>query len=96
MAGMALARPGDLGGVLSESDVCLVVAGHNHHATSGMLGAIPVWVCPALAYRSDPLVEDEFVGLPGSGFTRIDIRDRRPLVTVVPVLPVLLGDEAAG
>ncbi|HXY46177.1 MAG TPA: metallophosphoesterase, partial [Acidimicrobiales bacterium] len=85
MAGMALARPERLAAVIEGTDVCLVLSGHNHHASAGLLGRIPVWVSPALSYRADALVEDRFVGLPGSAFTRIDLLDGRPLVTVVPV-----------
>jgi len=85
LAGMALAHPEGLADVISGTDVCLVVAGHNHHASAGMLGQVPVWVGPALSYRCDVLVEDEYVGLPGSAFTRIDVIDHEPLVTVVPV-----------
>jgi hypothetical protein len=87
MAGMALAHPERLSAVIEASDVCLVLAGHNHHASAGMLGRVPVWVGPALSYRSDALVEDSYVGLSGSAFSRIDILDHRPLVTVVPVPP---------
>lgn len=85
MAGMALAHPERLAGAIEGSDVCLVVAGHNHHASAGALGTVPAWVGPALSYRADALVEDRYVSLPGSAFTRIDVVDRRPLVTFVPV-----------
>jgi hypothetical protein len=50
-----------------------------------MLGRVPVWISPALSYRSDPLIEEKYVALTGSAFTRIDVIDRRPLVSVVPV-----------
>lgn len=85
MAAMGLAHPEDLGAVIAGTDVCLVVAGHNHHASAGMLGQVPVWVSPALSYRSDALVEHSYVGLSGSAFSRIDVTDRQPLVTVIPV-----------
>jgi 3',5'-cyclic-AMP phosphodiesterase len=85
MAAIALARPEGLEEVIAGSDVCLVLAGHNHHASGGLLGRVPVWVGPALAYSSDPLSEDTFVGLRGSAFTRVDLSAGRPLVTVVPV-----------
>jgi 3',5'-cyclic AMP phosphodiesterase CpdA len=85
MAALALAQPDRLASAIEATDVCLVVSGHNHHASAGALGRIPVWVSPALAYRSDALVEGAYVGLPGSAFTRIDIVDRRPVVTVIPV-----------
>lgn len=85
MAALALADPDRLGAVVQGSDVRLMIAGHNHHATSGLLAGIPVWAAPSLCYRSHPLVEDAYVPLPGSAFTRIDLVDGRPLVTVVPV-----------
>jgi 3',5'-cyclic-AMP phosphodiesterase len=88
MARIALAEPERLEAVVQGSDVCLVVSGHDHHASSGMLGGIPVWVSPALSYRSDAMIESKYVALSGSAFTRIDVIDGRPLVTVVPV-PVI-------
>jgi hypothetical protein len=59
-----------------------------------MLRKVPVWVGPALSYRSDPLVEDRYVGLLGSAFSRIDVIDGRPLVTFVPV-PALAAQKPA-
>ncbi len=85
MAKIALARPGDLEAVVAGSDVSLVLCGHNHHATTGMLGNIPVFAAPALAYRADAMIESQFVGRPSSAFARIDVVDRHPLVTVIPV-----------
>ncbi|MHB1509464.1 MAG: metallophosphoesterase family protein [Acidimicrobiales bacterium] len=85
MAAMALDNPDELAAVIEGTDVCLIVAGHNHHASAGMLGRIPVWVGPALSYRSDPLFEDSYKGRRGSAFSRIDVADRQALVTVVPV-----------
>lgn len=85
MAGMALADPQRLAEAIAGTDVRLVLSGHNHHASTGMLGVVPVWVCPALSYRSDVLVEDTYVGRLGSALSRIDIIDGTPLVSVVPV-----------
>jgi 3',5'-cyclic AMP phosphodiesterase CpdA len=87
MAALALAEPARLQAAIESSDVCLVVAGHDHHATAGMLGRVPVWISPALSYRSDALASAEYKPRAGSAFTRIDVIDRRPLVTVVPVPP---------
>lgn len=87
MARLALAEPEALQAVIEGSDVCLVVAGHNHHASAGMLGRMPVWVSPALSYRSDALDSAQYSPLTGSAFTRIDVIESRPLVTVVPVPP---------
>ncbi|MGD0084381.1 MAG: metallophosphoesterase [Acidimicrobiales bacterium] len=85
---IGLSDPGGLARVLDGSDVRLIVAGHNHHASAGMLGPVPVWVSPALSYRSDAMDESRYVGLTGSAFTRIDVIDGSPLVTVVPVAPL--------
>jgi len=84
---IGLADADRLARIVSGTDVRLVIAGHNHHASAGMLGTVPVWVCPALSYRSDPMEERRYVGLPGSAFTRIDVFDGSPLVTVVPLSP---------
>jgi hypothetical protein len=52
-----------------------------------MLGATPVWVSPAAAYRSDTTSTREFRGIAASAFSRIDIGGAGdgPLVTVFPV-----------
>lgn len=88
MTALALAEPARLQAAIEATDVCLVIAGHNHHASAGMLGSVPVWISPALSYRSDPLVSTRYTPRAGSAFTRIDVIDNRALVTVVPV-PVL-------
>lgn len=85
MADLALAHPERLSEVIEGTDVSLVLSGHNHHASAGMLGHVPVWVSPALSYRSDVLVDDEYVGRLGSAFSRVDVIDGRPLVSVVTV-----------
>jgi len=85
MARIALADPARLETVVEGSDISLVVSGHNHHASSGMLGRVPVWVSPALSYRSDALIDAQYVAHSGSAFTRIDMIDGRPLVTMIPV-----------
>jgi 3',5'-cyclic AMP phosphodiesterase CpdA len=85
MAEIALAAPERLGEVVGGTDVSLIIAGHNHHASAGMLGSVPVWVGPASAYQSDAMSEGEFRRLAGCAFTRIDVIGGRPLTTVVPV-----------
>jgi Icc protein len=87
MTRLALRAPERLRAAIEGTDVCLVVAGHNHHASTAVLAGVPVWVSPALSYRSDTLMSAEYVPLVGSAFTRIDVVDGRPLVTVVPVPP---------
>ena len=60
MTAIALTDPERLYEAVAGSDVAIILAGHNHHASSGMLGAIPVWVGPAVSYRADVLDENEF------------------------------------
>ena len=51
-----------------------------------MLGATPVWVSPAIAYRLDVTSTGAFRGVPGTAFSgiRLDGEDG-PVVTVYPV-----------
>ena len=72
MTAIALDDPTLLTRAIAGSDVVLILAGHNHHGTLGMLGPTPVWVSPAVAYRADVMSEDEFRGLTGSAFSRIE------------------------
>jgi 3',5'-cyclic AMP phosphodiesterase CpdA len=85
MAAIALEAPQRLHRVVDGTDVTLIIAGHNHHASCGMLGSVPVWVGPASAYQADVMSEAEFRRLAGCAFTRIDVADGRALATVVPV-----------
>lgn len=85
MSAIRLADPERLGEAVAGSDVAIILAGHNHHASSGMLGSTPVWVSPAVSYQADVMNETDFRGLRGSAFTRLDMVDKQPLVTLVPV-----------
>lgn len=99
MTRIALRNPEQLRDAIAGSDVRLVVCGHNHHASSGMLGAIPVWVCPAAAYQADPASSQVFRGTPGSAFSRIDITGSDICASVIPVPAVIAKDappEAEG
>jgi 3',5'-cyclic-AMP phosphodiesterase len=86
MARMALRDPGRLRDAIAGSDVRLVLCGHSHHEAFGMLGATPVWVSPAIAYRLDVTSTGAFRGVPGTAFSgiRFDGEDG-PVVTVYPV-----------
>ena len=86
MARMALRDPGRLRDAIAGSDVRLVLCGHSHHEAFGMLGATPVWVSPAIAYRLDVTSTGAFRGVPGAAFSgiRLDGEDG-PVVTVYPV-----------
>ncbi|MEU0838743.1 metallophosphoesterase [Streptomyces sp. NPDC005962] len=75
-----------LGAVVAGSDVRLIVTGHAHHTSSGVLGTIPVWVSPALAYRVDAMSPSgRLRGAEGAGFTRIDLIDGSLVATALPV-----------
>ena len=87
MARMALRDPGRLRDAIAGSDVRLVLCGHSHHEAFGMLGATPVWVSPAIAYRLDVTSTGAFRGVPGTAFSGIRLggEDDGPVVTVYPV-----------
>jgi 3',5'-cyclic-AMP phosphodiesterase len=90
MARIALRDPARLRDAIAGSDVRVVLCGHSHHEAFGMLGAIPVWVSPALAYRLDVTSTRAFRGVPGAAFSCVDITDDGPRITVIPV-PVPVG-----
>jgi 3',5'-cyclic AMP phosphodiesterase CpdA len=85
MARLALREPHRLADTIAGSDVRLILCGHNHHEALGTLGPTPVWVSPATAYRLDLTHTQTFHGIPGSAFSRIDLLDSGPVVTVIPV-----------
>ncbi|HTU73962.1 MAG TPA: metallophosphoesterase [Trebonia sp.] len=85
MAQIALREPGRLRDAIAGSDIRLILAGHSHHESLGALGATPVWVSPATAYRLDTTSTDAFRGYPGSAFSRIDLTPDGPVATVIPV-----------
>jgi 3',5'-cyclic AMP phosphodiesterase CpdA len=85
MADIALRNPARLRDVIEGSDVRLIVAGHSHHPALGVLGAVPVWVSPATAYRLDTTSTGEYRGYPDSAFSRIDLTPDGPVATVVQV-----------
>ncbi len=87
MARVRLRQPERLADAIAGSDVRLVLCGHNHHEALGTLGAVPVWVSPASAYRADVTSREVFRPLPGSAFSRIDLDEDGPLVTVISVPP---------
>jgi 3',5'-cyclic-AMP phosphodiesterase len=86
MARMALRDPGRLRNAIAGSDVRLVLCGHSHHEAFGMVGATPVWVSPAIAYRLDVTSTGAFRGVPGTAFSGIRLGEEDGLVvTVYPV-----------
>jgi Icc protein len=85
MSRMALRDPERLRDAIAGSDVRIVLCGHNHHEALGTLGAVPVWVSPASAYRLDTTSRQTFQGFPGSAFSRIELSDDGLVVTVINV-----------
>jgi 3',5'-cyclic AMP phosphodiesterase CpdA len=85
MSRMGLRDPERLRDAIAGSDVRLVLCGHNHHEALGTIGTVPVWVSPACAYRLDTASTQAFRGVPGSAFSRIDLSEDGPTVTVIPV-----------
>jgi hypothetical protein len=67
----------------------MLLAGHTHHASAGVLGGVPVWVATATAYQVDVPASGTGVlrGIPGSGFTRVDVTEAGAVATHVQVLP---------
>lgn len=86
---LALREPERLAAAIRGTDVRLVLCGHTHRVSGGMLGGVPVWVSPATGSYSDVLApETSLRGVPGGGFTRVDILDDGAVATFVP-----LGEE---
>jgi 3',5'-cyclic-AMP phosphodiesterase len=85
MAQIALRNPERLRDAIAGSDVRIVLCGHNHHEALGTLGLVPVWVCPAIAYRADVTSTQIFQRVPDIALSRIDLTDDGPTVTVIAV-----------
>ncbi|WP_235608529.1 metallophosphoesterase family protein [Frankia casuarinae] len=83
---LLLAEPQNLADVLAGSDVKIVLAGHAHHASAGVLSGVPVWVAGATAYRIRTLgPADRITGLVGGEYTRIDVYPEGAVATAVPI-----------
>ena len=83
---VALREPRRLAEVLRGSDVRLILSGHTHRVSAGVLTGIPVWVSPSTSSHADVLARDGFGGHTGGGFTRVDILDDGDIVaTFVPL-----------
>lgn len=82
---IALSEPERLRGVVAGSDVRVVLCGHYHHAASGTLGAVPVWVTPATAYLADPSVTSTVRRIHEASFSRIDLSAGGVTVTQIPI-----------
>jgi len=85
MSSIALREPGRLREAIADSDVRIVLCGHNHHAALGTLGAVPVWVSPAIAYQADTGSTQVFRGITGAAFSRVDLSSDGVTVTPIPI-----------
>ncbi|MCP9618700.1 metallophosphoesterase [Nocardia otitidiscaviarum] len=73
---------------VADSDVGMILCGHNHMTAAGSLAGIPVWVGPALAYRIDamaPVGRQRAVS--GFGYSRIDVLGSAFVVSAVEATP---------
>jgi 3',5'-cyclic AMP phosphodiesterase CpdA len=85
---LSLREPERLGQVIAGTDVRIVLSGHNHHATCGVLAGVPVWSAPAVAYRADVFPPaGTYQGVTGVGYTRVDLYEDAATATFVPVGP---------
>lgn len=86
VAQLSLERPERLAAAIAGTDVRLVLCGHAHHASAGVLGGVPVWIAPATAYDTDVLATAEVHrGVTGSAVTRVDVFDTTAVATLVPL-----------
>jgi 3',5'-cyclic-AMP phosphodiesterase len=85
---LRLERPELLAEVLADSDVRLIVCGHNHLTGAAALAGIPVWIGPALAYRIDTIAPSgRHRGLIGFGYSRIDLLGSTLVATAIEATP---------
>lgn len=83
---LLLAEPQNLADVLAGSDVKIVLTGHAHHASAGVLGGVPVWVAGTTAYRAQVVgPADRMTGLVGGEYTRVDVYPQGAVATTVPI-----------
>lgn len=87
-----LRNPERFSKIIEGRGVKMILAGHTHHASAGVLGTVPVWVATATAYQIDVRVSDSgfLRGIPGSGFSRIDVTNQGAFATHIQMLP---GDQ---
>ncbi len=85
MSRIRLRNADRLAEAIAGTDVRMVLCGHNHHEGSGVIGATPVWVAPATAYRLDVTSETAFRPLPGSAFSRVDLDELGARASEIPI-----------
>ena len=85
---LRLKRAEELGEVLADSDVRMVLCGHTHYTGSGTISGIPVWIGPAMAYRLDAFAPaGVHRGTVGYGFSRIDLVGDDIVATAIEATP---------
>lgn len=85
---LRLQQPEQLAEVLADSDVRLIICGHNHLTAAATLGTIPVWIGPALSYRIDPIAPTgRHRGHIGFGYSRIDLLGSTLVATAIEATP---------
>jgi 3',5'-cyclic AMP phosphodiesterase CpdA len=85
---IGLRDPDRLARVVEGTDVRIMVCGHAHAVSAGMLAGIPVWSAPALGVTSDALPEEGRMRAWGDigGLSRIDLfGDDVVVATLVPL-----------
>lgn len=81
-----LDEPHRLAAVLAGRDVRIILAGHAHHPSAGVLGGVPVWVGGATSYSADLLgPADTLRGIVGVQCSRIDLYPDTTVATSLPL-----------
>lgn len=89
LAGRGLASPADLQRAITGTDVRAIVCGHYHHAASGWLGTIPVWVSPAVSYNHNLSADANSGGMTDSSW--LSVIELTPSAFNTTPLPVAGG-----
>ncbi|MFV0452716.1 MAG: metallophosphoesterase [Propioniciclava sp.] len=96
-----LVNADELATVILGSDVRLILSGHFHQSGFGMFAGVPVSVATSLAYTQDVTRVPDLRGQDAHvGFSRVEIDQSGPRVTVVPLVrgrsvhPILTHTEA--
>ena len=92
LSSVGLAEPHRLNRVLNATDVRLIVSGHLHFPTASMLGTIPVWAGPALAYQQNAYApHGTLQGIDAPGISVLDFfADTHAIVPVPLDVPTAL------
>lgn len=84
---IGLRSPDRLARVVEGTDVRMMVCGHAHAVSAGLLSGVPVWSAPALGVTSDALPPDGRMRAWGDigGLSRIDLIGKDVVATVIPL-----------